>query len=543
MYAICRLRLHDQPQGTASGLHRHVIAVTALALCATAPMASAATISVNTTADVAAVDGQCSLREAITAVNKQAASGNLTGECPAGDGNDDTIIIPAGHHILALAGIDEDNNATGDLDIRANVTLQGAGMGVTIIDANGIDRVIHIPVGALAVHFNDLSLINGHAPDSVASTGESGGAISNPNGANLFLTNVELSGNRSGNGAGGSSTAFSGGSGGAIFTSGGTLLLSSCSVHDNSSGTGGSVGGMFGVAGSGGNGGALASSGSNMGIELTSFDRNQTGNGGGGGMIGGSAGFGGGVYAINGSVTVLQSMFDNNHTSAQADGGNGNGGGLFVDNATTRITQTSITHNAAFDGGGLDSGDSSLTLSNLTLSGNFAGQFGGGLFIFGGSGQLDFVTVSANQASGDSGGARIENGNSGAATVSFRNSIVSGNSAPSLPDCNVFGGNTLVSQGYNLAGTGCTANAVGDVATTTPHLGPLGDNGGIGLTQMPAPSGLAVDGGDCLASNTSADERGHQRFVDVPRAPDAADACDIGAVELDDDIFWDGFGR
>jgi len=121
-------------------------------------------------------------------------------------------------------------------------------MGVAIINANGIDRVIDIPVDALTVHFNGLSLINGHAPDSVTTTGESGGAISNKNGANLFLTNVELSGNRSGSGAGGSSSAFSGGSGGAIFTSGGTLLLSSCSVHDNSSGTGGSVGGMFGMA-------------------------------------------------------------------------------------------------------------------------------------------------------------------------------------------------------------------------------------------------------------------------------------------------------
>lgn len=152
------------------------------------------------------------------------------------------------------------------------------------------------------------------------------------------------------------------------------------------------------------------------------------------------------------------------------------------------------------------------------------------------------MTLSANQASGDSGGARIETGNSGAATVSFRNSIVAGNSAPSLADCNVLSGNTLTSQGYNLAGNGCPANAVGDMATTNPHLGPLGDNGGIGLTQMPAPGGAAVDGGNCLASNASADERGHQRFVDVPRAANPADACDIGASELDDDIFWDGFG-
>jgi CSLREA domain-containing protein len=543
MHAIHRLGLRDQPPGTA----RHLsLAVTgsAVVLFAIASVASAATVNVNTTTDVVAVDGLCSLREAITSVNKQAASGNLNGECAAGDGNNDTIIVPSGSYRLALAGIDEDNNATGDLDILANVVLQGAGIGATIIDAGGIDRVIDIPASALTVHLIGLSLINGHAPDSVTTAGESGGAINNRNGASLFLTNVELSLNRSGNGASGSSSAFSAGSGGAIFSNGGTLMLSGCSIHDNSSGTGGGVSGTIGFSASGGNGGALASFGSSVGIELTSFDRNQTGSGGSGGMLGvASAGFGGGVYANGGSVTLLQSTFDSNRTSAQADGGSGAGGGLFVYNATTRISQTSITRNLAFDGGGLDSGDSPLTLNNVTLSGNFAGQFGGGLFVFGGAGQLDFVTLSANEASGDSGGARIENGNSGGATVSLRNSIVSGNSAPSLADCNVFGGtSTLASQGYNLAGSDCPANALGDVATTNPQLGPLADNGGIGLTQMPAPGGPAVDGGNCLASDTGADERGHRRFVDVPRAPNAADACDIGATELDDDIFWNGFG-
>jgi len=123
MYAIGRLRLRDQPPGTARHLHRHAVAGMALALFTIVPVATAATVNVNTTTDVVAVDGLCSLREAITSVNNHAASGNLTGECAAGDGNNDTIIVPAGTYILALAGIDEDNNATGDLDIRANVTL------------------------------------------------------------------------------------------------------------------------------------------------------------------------------------------------------------------------------------------------------------------------------------------------------------------------------------------------------------------------------------------------------------------------------------
>src|SRR5512144_1496433 len=48
-------------------------------------VASAATITVNSTADVAADDGQCTLREAITAANPpNAASGAMPGECAAG---------------------------------------------------------------------------------------------------------------------------------------------------------------------------------------------------------------------------------------------------------------------------------------------------------------------------------------------------------------------------------------------------------------------------------------------------------------------------
>lgn len=530
------------PHAVVRLLHICAAAGATFALLAPVEIAIAATVAVNTTQDAVAVDGKCSLREAITSVNKQAASGNMTGECAAGDGSNDTIVVPGGTYTLSIAGADEDNNASGDLDIRVNVTIQGAGLGTTIIDANGIDRVIDIPVAAITVRLNDLSLVNGHAPDSAASLGESGGGVHDANGADLYLTRVELANNRGGAGASSSSSAYSGGEGGAIFASGGTLVLSSCSVHDNRSGAGGSVSDMFGTPASGGNGGALASYGTSVGIELTSFDHNQTGDGGVGGMPGGaSAGFGGGMYANGGSLTVLQSAFDSNHTGSPVSGGSSPGGGLFVYNVVSQLTETSLTRNAAFDGGGISSGDSPLILNNVTISGNYAGQFGGGLFVFGGSDQLDFVTLSANQAGIDSGGLRLENGNSGAATLSFRNSILSGNTAPSLPECDALVGNTLTSQGYNLAGAGCPANAVGDVATDNPHLGPLSDNGGIGLTQMPAPVSAAVDGGNCLASNTSVDERSHARFVDVPRAPNAADACDIGAMELDDDIFWNGF--
>ena len=55
----------------------------AAALAATA--ASAATLTVNSTGDAAADDGECTLREAITAASTNVPSGATTGECAGGD--------------------------------------------------------------------------------------------------------------------------------------------------------------------------------------------------------------------------------------------------------------------------------------------------------------------------------------------------------------------------------------------------------------------------------------------------------------------------
>ena len=58
-----------------------------IALAITSAFLSAATITVNSTADTAANDGLCTLCEAITASNTNMASGMTMGECAAGDAN------------------------------------------------------------------------------------------------------------------------------------------------------------------------------------------------------------------------------------------------------------------------------------------------------------------------------------------------------------------------------------------------------------------------------------------------------------------------
>jgi CSLREA domain-containing protein len=101
--------------------------------------AAAATLNVNTTQDeLTPKDGHCSLREAISAAN----SPGTESDCGRADSGANTIVLPAGRYVLSLTGAGEDNNLTGDLDVRAPVTIVGAGAGASVIDANRIDRVL-----------------------------------------------------------------------------------------------------------------------------------------------------------------------------------------------------------------------------------------------------------------------------------------------------------------------------------------------------------------------------------------------------------------
>ncbi len=127
----------------------------------------AATITVNDTGDDILNDGDCTLREAITAANSNTASGGMGGECAAGDDVDDTIDFRglAGCPCtitLSIATTNEDANADGDLDITTgDLTIDGSGAANTIIDANSIDRVFHIVSNGLIVEINDLTIMGG----------------------------------------------------------------------------------------------------------------------------------------------------------------------------------------------------------------------------------------------------------------------------------------------------------------------------------------------------------------------------------------------
>jgi CSLREA domain-containing protein len=117
-----------------------MVARTALALLLLAGPVGALTFTVDTTVDAPDADlgnpvcaiagGGCSLRAAIQQANATAGA--------------DVVTVPAGTYVLGIVGTGEDAAATGDLDIIDEATVTGAGPGLTIVDAGGLDRVFDI---------------------------------------------------------------------------------------------------------------------------------------------------------------------------------------------------------------------------------------------------------------------------------------------------------------------------------------------------------------------------------------------------------------
>ncbi len=162
------------------------------------------TYTVNVTADVndgACTVGNCSLREAIIAANSNAGQ--------------DTIVLPAGTYTLTISGTGEDNSASGDLDIRGDLILQGAGSSSTIIDGSGqSDRVLHIDPAATGITVS----LSGVTIQGANVTFYDGGGIYNR--GHLSLSNVEVLSNRSNL------------TGGGVFNKG-TLTLDNSSIRNN----------------------------------------------------------------------------------------------------------------------------------------------------------------------------------------------------------------------------------------------------------------------------------------------------------------------
>lgn len=307
--------------------------------------------AISTTSDSLAIDGTCSLREALIAAN----SNSSYDTCPAGSSGIDSITLTTvggtyffntGQHVVGTGGPLIIQGPTGD---RTDATI-------TMLFAN---RFIHTNPGADPLTVRNLTLAMGKV------TGGSGGVIEALD-SSLTLDNVAIGYS--------SATLF----GGAIFFdsddgSGDSLIITNCNISGNS------------VEGTMPFGGAVRADVNGAGvvrIEGSTFLQNS---------ISTTAGFGGGGAALDITaydqvqVTVTRSLFQDNTATIIADTDTrGVGLNLWLENsAQATVTDCSFIDNLADVPAGATSyqdcgvylyakGASSLAFDRVVLDGNLA---------------------------------------------------------------------------------------------------------------------------------------------------------------------------
>ena len=272
--------------------------------------ATAANIPVTTLADADAVDGECSLREAIEAAN----ANTPYNECAAGTGSSDRILLTVPGTILVTAHLPE---------FLESAALVGLGPGTSTIHGQDAWTLLRLDTGGSGQTFRleRLALTNaagsGSGPalnagahsvrvrDAVLSSSTAslrGGALMALN-TDLLLERVWLTAN----------TVTGDTGGGAIFADGGTLRLLASTVDGNTTTHATAAGGgIFVIAG----------------VAAEIRDSTVSGNS--------TLGMGGGFYfngtAVAGDleIQVTRSTITQNHANADASNGFQRGGGLAI---------------------------------------------------------------------------------------------------------------------------------------------------------------------------------------------------------------------
>jgi hypothetical protein len=384
-----------------------------------------------------------------------------------------TIIVPTGTYGLTITPNETDDELTGDLNVTASMTIQGAGAATTIVDANQIDRAIH--VGSTAtITISGLTIKNG------SNTGPGGGIL---NDGVLTLTNSIVTGNQTLNSSGGNGSPTTDAGGGILSSK--TLTLNNTIVTANVS------------AGNGG--GVYADGSATLNDSSVTANRATLGS------------YGGGIVN-DGTMAINRSVISGNQTSPSSlYAVPGNGGGIWNFGGLT-MTNSTVSNNSAFSYGGGIFNSATLNTFFCTIAGNLADSYAAGAGSGGG--------IYNNNGLGGLGGGP---------PVNLRTTIVAQNySGVNFGDLD--GG--ITSQDYNLiqTTTGATINGVTthNITGVNPLLDSLHANGGPTQTRALFATSPAIDAvpvaqcTDQVAAPLTIDQRGSAR---------GNGPCDIGAYE------------
>ena len=467
-----------------NGASRWATLGASLAIAAVAPgTAGAATVAPDTGLDSGA--GNCTLREAIQTLN---AGGNQDACTHTGDfGTDDTVTLVAGTiYDLSIAGDDEQNNATGDLDVFDDMAIVGDADNKPIIRNTVIDRVLDTPNDNTSLRLESLIVEDGQLTAAVEQHGANirfrgdpseiltlddvtvrdgtggagadvqGGAISAQEGGHVEIENGSLiAGNRVGPGT---SSFFTGG-GIHIAGVGTDLTVTDSKISGNEAGVGNNV--VIPTGGAGGGIHSEATGASAIVLTDSTIDGNRAG---GGDSSTGTSGFGGGIALGSGSASSLQitgGEVTDNIAAGGFGAGQGRGGGVYAESTATgfSLDGVTVTGNKAGGEAGANAGDGigggiysdrDLSVTGGSVSMNHAGNSGGatgsggGIAISAPAGPSDLTledtTVNNNiagvflGAGGSGGGVQMI----GAGTLTVTDSTVSNNNTYQGPGGGVY---------------------------------------------------------------------------------------------------------
>ncbi len=430
------------------------------------------------------------------------------GDCAAGtlrqlvhdavDG--DVITIPAGMTVTLSNDNCAGNDGDKDIDVAADITIQGEDRLTSIVDADGdtsVSRAFHIAINT------DVEISHLTIKDGVVLSG-GGGAILLSTGASLLINDALITNNEA-------ASAFFEQLGGAIFTvrdstliiensdltlnsayrggaiySSGNVLIRNSNLEQNfvSSTTASSGGAIYNLGElnlvdtavvsneSSGSGGAIRCSSDAMttitgtvGSSLCSVSGNQA-NGGAGGAI-----------HVSGSIIIENCLLENNTTTSTSNPSNGGAIHTSSSLSSVFIRESLIQNNSStYQGGGIYSAGS-LIVSDSTLSGNTSDSDNSGNGLGGGIYSEDLVLTNSlitgnTNNSGQGGGIYLNNG------LIMSNSIVSENTANDGDAGGILANGTSSIRNSTISGN----RALGDTGTRDHDGGGLYIAGALTLS-------------------------------------------------------------